>query len=87
MASHAYVRYEDDKRFAIVSVSDILSFNPEETNFASNVYWVKWTGDEDGEEDFYRARILIVGGKQGALSLPSSSAYVYCAVRLIYYYF
>lgn len=53
MASHTYVWYEDDKRFAIVSVTDILSFDPEETNFTLNVYWVKWTGDEDEEEDFF----------------------------------
>lgn len=61
MATHAYVRYQDDQRKAIVPVRDIKGFRNSD-DFASKVYLVKWT-DDSGTSDFYRARVLLVGGK------------------------
>lgn len=61
MATHAYVRYQDDQQKAIVPVRDIKGFKNSD-DFASKVYLVKWT-DDSGTSDFYRARVLLVGGK------------------------
>lgn len=61
MNTHAYVRYEDDKRFAIVEVDDIKGFNPED-DFEGTFYSTKWT-DDSGASDYYRSRILLVAGE------------------------
>ncbi|KAH7984243.1 hypothetical protein HPB52_018480 [Rhipicephalus sanguineus] len=61
MITHAYVRYKDDKHLAIGPVGHIKKFNPKE-DFSAAFYTVKWT-DPTGTCDYYRARILQVGGK------------------------
>ncbi|KAH9375848.1 hypothetical protein HPB48_023104 [Haemaphysalis longicornis] len=65
MITHAYVRYEDDKRFAIVEVDDIKGFNPED-DFEGTFYNTKWT-DDSGASDYYRSRILLVADSEARL--------------------
>ncbi|XP_077550758.1 uncharacterized protein LOC144164008 [Haemaphysalis longicornis] len=66
MATHAYVRYQDDQRKAIVPVRDIKGFRNSD-DFSSKVYLVKWT-DDSGTSDFYRARVLLVGDSEDDLN-------------------
>lgn len=61
MITHAYVRYEDDRRCAVVNIGDVKGFKPDD-DFKTTFYSVKWT-DKHGEAHFYRARILLVGSK------------------------
>ncbi|KAL1429760.1 hypothetical protein MTO96_015790 [Rhipicephalus appendiculatus] len=65
MITHANVRDEDDRKLAIVDVRDIQNFQPEHAkDFKSKFFYlVKWT-DPDGTSDYYRARILALGGKR-----------------------
>lgn len=62
MITHAKVRYEDDRKLAVVDIRDIENFHPENAkDFKSKFFYsVKWT-DPDGTSDFYRARILALG--------------------------
>lgn len=77
MITHAYVRYEDDRRCAVVKICDVKGFKAED-DFTTTFYNVKWT-EKDGEAYFYRARILLVGEseddlkgkmKQGRVRVP-----------------
>lgn len=65
MITHAYVRYEDDRRCAIVEIGDIQGFNPED-DFEGAFYSTKWT-DESGASDYYRSRILLVADSEALL--------------------
>lgn len=65
MITHAYVRYEDDKRCAIVEVTDIKGFNPKD-DFECAFYSTKWT-DDSGASDYYRSRILLVADSEQRL--------------------
>ncbi|KAH7984502.1 hypothetical protein HPB52_022140 [Rhipicephalus sanguineus] len=62
MITHAKVRYEDNRKLAVVDIRDIENFHPENAkDFKSKFFYsVKWT-DPDGTSDFYRARILALG--------------------------
>lgn len=63
MGTHAYVRYEADKRCAIVPVEYVKNFDfRADGDYASTFYFVKWI-EEDGSSDYYQARILLLGGK------------------------
>ncbi|KAH8018931.1 hypothetical protein HPB51_014135 [Rhipicephalus microplus] len=68
MITHAKVRYEDDRKLAIVDVGDIENFKPEHAkDFKSKFFYsVKWT-DPDGTSDYYRARILALGESEDDL--------------------
>ncbi|KAL1478872.1 hypothetical protein MTO96_052311 [Rhipicephalus appendiculatus] len=70
MITHAKVRYEDDRKLAIVDVRDIQNFQPEHAkDFKSKFfYFVKWT-DPDGTSDYYRARILALGESEDDLEV------------------
>ncbi|KAH6935663.1 hypothetical protein HPB50_007528 [Hyalomma asiaticum] len=77
MITHAYVRYEDDCRCAVVKICDVKGFKAED-DFTTTFYSFKWT-EKDGEVYFYRARILLVGEseddlkrkmKQGRVRVP-----------------
>ncbi|KAM7289937.1 hypothetical protein ISCGN_030065 [Ixodes scapularis] len=65
MITHACVRYKDDLSQAIVPVNHIKDFKPTGPSdfvYSAN-YYVRWTnGDEEsGEEEYYKARILLLG--------------------------
>lgn len=62
MITHVRVRYEDDKQLQTVPVDDVKDFAPRHhQDFKSkSLYLVKWT-DDDGESDYYKARILALG--------------------------
>ncbi|XP_077507694.1 uncharacterized protein LOC144118722 [Amblyomma americanum] len=66
----AYVRYKDNGSCAVVPVTDVKDFAPENArDFDSRVYHqVKWT-DAEGEADFYPARIFMLGCKYLHFSL------------------
>lgn len=71
MITHACVRYEDDHCQAIVPVSYVKDFKPKGlSDFDDRAkYSVRWTcgdgdsDDEDDQESYYKARILLLGGK------------------------
>ncbi|XP_064462766.1 uncharacterized protein LOC135373600 [Ornithodoros turicata] len=65
MITHAYVSYEDDRKFAVVSVDDIEDFDPlHENDFSVSAFdSTKWT-DLNGSSDYYRARILVLGDSE-----------------------
>ncbi|XP_077483386.1 uncharacterized protein LOC144093670 [Amblyomma americanum] len=64
MGTHAYVRYEDDKRCAIVPVEYVKNFDfRADGDYASTFYFVKWI-EEDGSSDYYQARILLLGDSE-----------------------
>lgn len=79
MITHAKVRYEDDRKLAIVDVGDIENFKPEHAkDFKSKFFYsVKWT-DPDGTSDYYRARILALGGK---LFVCDPGTHLFCLVK------
>lgn len=66
MITHAYVRYEDDRRCAVVVIGDVRGFKADD-DFKATFYSVKWT-EKDGETQFYRARILLVGESEDDLA-------------------
>ncbi|KAK8777305.1 hypothetical protein V5799_029350, partial [Amblyomma americanum] len=71
----AYVRYKDNISCAVVPVTDVKDFAPENAqDFDSRIcHHVKWT-DAEGEADFYPARIFVLGGSsQKKWSLPARS--------------
>ncbi|KAL1444692.1 hypothetical protein MTO96_029660 [Rhipicephalus appendiculatus] len=58
MITHACVRYEDDRRCAVVKIGDVKGFKADD-DFKTTFYSVKWT-DTDGETCYYHSRILLV---------------------------
>ncbi|XP_054920725.1 BEN domain-containing protein 5-like [Dermacentor andersoni] len=74
MITHAKVRYEDDRKQAVVSIDAIENFNPQHTkDFKSKFFYsVKWT-DPDGTSDYYRARILALGESEEDFEIDSEN--------------
>ncbi|KAL1478609.1 hypothetical protein MTO96_034956 [Rhipicephalus appendiculatus] len=68
MITHVKVRYENDRKLAIVDVRDTENFKPEDAkDFKSKFFYsVKWT-DPDGTSHCYRARILALGESEDDL--------------------
>lgn len=61
MTTHAYVRYIEDNEQAVVAIKNIKDFRPrgpEDFNDKAK-YNVKWGSDDE----YYKARILLLGGK------------------------
>ncbi|XP_077545764.1 uncharacterized protein LOC144158622 isoform X2 [Haemaphysalis longicornis] len=58
MITHAYVRYADNSRGAIVRVEDIKNFNPKD-DFRSSFYLTK-RADPSGRADYYPSRVFLV---------------------------
>lgn len=61
MTTHAYVRYIEDNEQAVVAIQNIKDFRPrgpEDFNDKAK-YNVKWGSDDE----YYKARILLLGGK------------------------
>ncbi|KAL1442839.1 hypothetical protein MTO96_030614 [Rhipicephalus appendiculatus] len=68
MFSHAYVRYLEDKRRAVVDTRDIRDSDKwdqqdmDEKRIKATTVWVKWVF-EDGTSEYFPAEILHFGGK------------------------
>ncbi|KAH7984237.1 hypothetical protein HPB52_018350 [Rhipicephalus sanguineus] len=66
MFSHAYVRYLEDKRCALVDTTDIRDFDKwdhqdiDEKRIKAATHWVNWVF-KDGSSDYFPAEILHLG--------------------------
>lgn len=72
MITHAYVRYQYDRRCAVVKIEDIRGFKADDFR---TFYNVKWTG-KDGEAHFYR------GGKLALTTKLDATFYLCVCVRV-----
>ncbi|XP_037504477.1 BEN domain-containing protein 5 isoform X2 [Rhipicephalus sanguineus] len=69
MFSHAYVRYLEDKRCALVDTTDIRDFDKwdhqdiDEKRIKAATHWVNWVF-KDGSSDYFPAEILHLGASE-----------------------